>query len=191
VLAVLFLVFNEGYLATDDGGFNPLFTSSLVRNTFQTGKDLQDEAHYGASPGGGGPGDLAVAKDGLGWTEPERGGTSDADPTQQRSGATARRRPEDPSGVPAAQTRLLETGLAVSDPRVGPDWIGTAPKLGLIYNATLADAIAHHNALSPVTDDPAMHRAVGALDCLTDILFNNRVGLPAGRRQSRVSACQE
>ncbi|MGW7002473.1 hypothetical protein ACWGCW_06510 [Streptomyces sp. NPDC054933] len=44
--------------------------------------------------------------------------------------------------------------------------MGLHPRLGQVYNAALADCVARHNALSPVTDSPRMHHAVGALDHL-------------------------
>jgi predicted hydrolase (HD superfamily) len=45
------------------------------------------------------------------------------------------------------------------------------PKLAPIYLATLADAIARHNRISPATDDTRLHHAVGALDRLAELLL--------------------
>jgi hypothetical protein len=53
-------------------------------------------------------------------------------------------------------------------------WLGMHPKLASIYLATLADAIARHNRISPATDDTRMHHAVGALDHLAELLFGHR-----------------
>jgi hypothetical protein len=63
---------------------------------------------------------------------------------------------------------LSTRGLARRD----GDWLGLQPKLASIYLATLADAIARHNLVSPVTDDARMHRAVGALDQLSTLLLD-------------------
>ncbi|MFI0220443.1 DUF6236 family protein [Streptomyces lydicus] len=65
--------------------------------------------------------------------------------------------------------QLIEAGLAVQVDRRDP-WIGLQPRLGTVYLTALADTVARHNALSPVTDDPRMHQAVGALDRLADLL---------------------
>lgn len=65
---------------------------------------------------------------------------------------------------------LLAADLAIAD-TAGRTWVGMSPELGSIYSATLADAVARHNQLSPVTDNPSIHHAVGALDQLTDLLF--------------------
>ncbi|MEU9101292.1 DUF6236 family protein [Streptomyces sp. NPDC048361] len=65
--------------------------------------------------------------------------------------------------------QLLEAGLAVQVDRRDP-WVGLHPRLGAVYLTALADTVARHNALSPVTDDPRMHHAVGALDRLADLL---------------------
>lgn len=59
------------------------------------------------------------------------------------------------------------------------DWLGLQPKLASIYLATLADAIARHNLVSPATDDARMHRAVGALDRLSALLLNEKHEQPA------------
>jgi Family of unknown function (DUF6236) len=49
-------------------------------------------------------------------------------------------------------------------------WVGMHPRLGTVYLTALADTVARHNMLSPVTDDLRMHHAVGALDRLADLL---------------------
>ncbi|WP_409489583.1 DUF6236 family protein [Amycolatopsis sp. cmx-11-12] len=54
----------------------------------------------------------------------------------------------------------------------GP-WLGMNPVLASVYLATLADAIARHNRISPVTDDSRMHKAAGALDRLAELLFED------------------
>lgn len=59
------------------------------------------------------------------------------------------------------------------------EWLGLQPKLASIYLATLADAIARHNLVSPVTDDARMHRAVGALDRLSALLLDEKDEPPA------------
>lgn len=63
---------------------------------------------------------------------------------------------------------LREADLAIAHNDV---WTGVRPRLGLVYAAALTDVIARNNLLSPVTDDPQAHRAVGALDRLTELLF--------------------
>jgi hypothetical protein len=65
--------------------------------------------------------------------------------------------------------RLVEAGLAREVDEEDP-WVGLHPKLGTVYLTALADTVARHNALSPVTDDVRMHHAVGALDHLADLL---------------------
>ncbi|MFD0067382.1 DUF6236 family protein [Streptomyces sp. NPDC056690] len=65
--------------------------------------------------------------------------------------------------------RLVEAGLARQIDEQDP-WVGLHPKLGTVYLTALADTVARHNALSPVTDDVRMHHAVGALDHLADLL---------------------
>lgn len=77
---------------------------------------------------------------------------------------------------------LIDNKLARAD-RINPQWVLTSPKLGAVYSAALADAVAQHNRLVPVTDSPEMHHAVGALDHLTELLFDDepihRSALPA------------
>ncbi|MFJ1552016.1 DUF6236 family protein [Streptomyces sp. NPDC088246] len=71
---------------------------------------------------------------------------------------------------------LVSIGLAI--PSEGP-WVGMDPKLGSIYLAVLADAMARSEVLSPATDDLRMHNAVGALDRLTALVFDDHVSVPA------------
>lgn len=63
--------------------------------------------------------------------------------------------------------------LAVPDPSGGP-WLGMHPKVASIYLTMLADAIARHNQLCPVTDDPRVHAAAGTLDRLAELLFGGQ-----------------
>lgn len=59
-----------GLLATADDRRNPLYTSRTVGETFRQGRNLQEEALYGAPLDDADPpvpGGLALAKDGLGW----------------------------------------------------------------------------------------------------------------------------
>jgi hypothetical protein len=65
--------------------------------------------------------------------------------------------------------QLLEADVACQFDNLDP-WVGLHPKLGTVYLNALADTVARHNALSPVTDDPRMHHAVGALDHLAELL---------------------
>lgn len=65
--------------------------------------------------------------------------------------------------------QLVEARLARQVGEADP-WVGLHPRLGSVYLAALADTVARHNALSPVTDDPRMHHAVGALDHLAELL---------------------
>lgn len=55
----------------------------------------------------------------------------------------------------------------------GP-WLGMHPELASVYMAALTDAIARRNRVSPATDDPRMHKAVGALDRLAGLLSGER-----------------
>jgi hypothetical protein len=73
---------------------------------------------------------------------------------------------------------LLAADLAIADP-AGRTWVGMSPELGSIYSATLADVVARHNQLSPVTDNPWIHHAVGALDQLTELLLADGQRRPA------------
>jgi hypothetical protein len=73
------------------------------------------------------------------------------------------------------QHQLAGRGLGLIK---GP-WLGMHPKLASIYLATLADAMARHNMVSPVTDDPRMHHAAGALDRLADLLLDDEDPAPA------------
>ncbi|MFE9574087.1 DUF6236 family protein [Streptomyces sp. NPDC006692] len=69
----------------------------------------------------------------------------------------------------ALRRQLIEAGLAVQVDEHDP-WVGLHPRLGTVYLTALADTVARHNTLSPVTDDPGMHHAVGALDRLADLI---------------------
>jgi hypothetical protein len=73
---------------------------------------------------------------------------------------------------------LLAADLAIADPE-GRTWVGMSPGLGSVYSATLADVVARHNQLSPVTDNPWIHHAVGALDQLTELLLADGQRRPA------------
>jgi hypothetical protein len=75
---------------------------------------------------------------------------------------------------------LLAADLAIADP-AGRTWVGMSPRLGSIYSATLADVVARHNQLSPATDNPWIHHAVGALDQLTELLLADGQRRPALR----------
>ncbi|KPI18796.1 hypothetical protein OK006_10210 [Actinobacteria bacterium OK006] len=75
--------------------------------------------------------------------------------------------------------------LAVPDPRRGP-WLGMRPKVASVYLTVLADAVARHNQLSPVTDDPRAHTATGTLDRLAQLLFGDHT--PAQRVENPQSA---
>lgn len=52
----------------------------------------------------------------------------------------------------------------------GSAWIGMHPELGRVYMAVLADVISKNNSLSPITDDPVFHDAVGALDRIASVI---------------------
>ncbi|WP_438295849.1 DUF6236 family protein [Streptomyces sp. HUAS TT7] len=65
--------------------------------------------------------------------------------------------------------QFIKAGLAVQVDRRDP-WVGFHPRLGTVYHTALADTVARHNTLSPVTDDPGMHHAVGTLDRLADLI---------------------
>ncbi|MFF3695875.1 DUF6236 family protein [Streptomyces sp. NPDC002221] len=68
-----------------------------------------------------------------------------------------------------ARGLLGSLGLAVPDPDDGP-WLGMQPKVASVYLTVLADAIARHNQLCPVTDDPRAHAAAGTVDRLAQLL---------------------
>lgn len=74
--------------------------------------------------------------------------------------------------------RLVGARLAVADPDGGP-WVRMRPKLGSIYLAALADSMSRNNLLAPVTDDLRMHRALGVLDQLTEMLLGRMSRVPA------------
>ncbi|MEV0715492.1 DUF6236 family protein [Asanoa sp. NPDC050611] len=74
---------------------------------------------------------------------------------------------------------LVERGLAVERDRSYGTWLGLHPTLGAVYTACLADAVSRADLLSPATDDPRMHRAVGALDQAVDLLLADAPPAPA------------
>jgi hypothetical protein len=53
------------------------------------------------------------------------------------------------------------------------DWLSVGPRLGSAYLASLADVIARRNVLSPATDSGRMHRALGALDRIPEMLLDD------------------
>ncbi|MFC4033018.1 DUF6236 family protein [Streptomyces polygonati] len=83
----------------------------------------------------------------------------------------------------ALREDLVRAGLAVERRDAGP-WLGMHPKVGSVYMAALADAMARSNAMSPVTDEPSMHYAVGALDRLASLLHGRSPYLPIQEAQS-------
>lgn len=74
--------------------------------------------------------------------------------------------------------QLVELGLAINDRRDDPR-LGMRPRMASIYLAVLADTIAQHNQLVPVTDDLRAHSAAGAIDNLAATLGGE---LDHGRR---------
>lgn len=76
---------------------------------------------------------------------------------------------EEPKISDSLRRRFVEAGLAVERDRSEP-WVGMQPGVGSVYMAALADVMARRNAMSPVTDDPRMHRAMGAVDNLASLL---------------------
>lgn len=72
----------------------------------------------------------------------------------------------------ALRDLLVGADLATPDPDGSP-WLGMVPELGSIYLAVLADAMAANNALTPATDDPRMHNALGAMNHLTELLIGS------------------
>jgi hypothetical protein len=71
---------------------------------------------------------------------------------------------------PGLRRDFVDLGLAVEEPDGGP-WLGMRPKMASIYLATLADAVAQHNDLTPATDDLRVHAATGAMDRLAQMLL--------------------
>ncbi|MFE4869860.1 DUF6236 family protein [Streptomyces sp. NPDC056682] len=69
-------------------------------------------------------------------------------------------------------------GMGLAEPSGGP-WVRMHPKLGSIYLAVLTDVMARSEMLSPATDDLRMHKAVGALDQLTNLLLDDHARVPA------------
>ncbi|MGW0885706.1 DUF6236 family protein [Streptomyces sp. NPDC002671] len=116
----------------------------------------------------GGSGSGTVPRDGLIWiyaeTEICRGGGKMGD---------------------RARGILGNLELAVPDPERGP-WLGMRPKVASVYLTVLADAVARHNQLSPVTDDPRVYAAAGTLDRLAQLLFGDHA--PAQRVENPQSA---
>ncbi|GAA4615292.1 hypothetical protein GCM10023195_67320 [Actinoallomurus liliacearum] len=78
--------------------------------------------------------------------------------------------PAGPKVAYVLQEQLLMRGMAVYHQG---SWLGMRPKLASIYLAALADAIARHNRISPVTDDVRVHHAVGAVDRLAELMLND------------------
>lgn len=76
---------------------------------------------------------------------------------------------EEPKISDSLRRRFIEAGLAVERDRSEP-WVGMQPGVWSVYMAALADVMAQRNAMSPVTDDPRMHRAMGAVDNLASLL---------------------
>ncbi|MFE4335955.1 DUF6236 family protein [Streptomyces sp. NPDC056831] len=80
---------------------------------------------------------------------------------------------------------LGELELAVPDLE-GRPWLGMQPKVASVYLTVLADAVARHNQLCPVTGDPRAHAAAGTLDRLAPLLFGDHT--PAQRVENPESA---
>lgn len=57
--------------------------------------------------------------------------------------------------------------------------LGLPPRLGLIYLTALAEIVAGGNQMSPVTDDPRIHRAAGSTANLSAHLLGVPVDQPA------------
>lgn len=76
---------------------------------------------------------------------------------------------EEPKMSDSLRRKFLQTGLAVQRESSEP-WVGMRPLVGSVYTAALADVMARRNAMAPVTDDPRMHRAMGAVDNLASLL---------------------
>jgi hypothetical protein len=74
--------------------------------------------------------------------------------------------------------RLLADDYAVESPDQGP-WLGMNSRLASVYMAVLAEIMSRSNGLAPVTDDPRMHHAVGALDRLAETLLRQPMWTPA------------
>lgn len=69
----------------------------------------------------------------------------------------------------ALRRQLVQLGLAIDDPHDDTQ-LGLRPKMASIYLAALADVVAQHNQLVPVTDDLRTHSAAGAVDNLASLL---------------------
>jgi hypothetical protein len=69
------------------------------------------------------------------------------------------------------RAELVDRGLGLPH----ESWLGMHPKLASVYLATLADAIARHNRVSPATDDTRMHNAAGAPDRLAELISGDRL----------------
>jgi hypothetical protein len=65
--------------------------------------------------------------------------------------------------------RMLELELARPH-ATNQRWIAVPSTFASIYLAVLADAMGHHNDMSPVTDDPRVHRASGSMEHLMEAL---------------------
>ncbi|MBF6488889.1 hypothetical protein IU431_32745 [Nocardia otitidiscaviarum] len=78
-----------------------------------------------------------------------------------------------------ALSRLLEEeGLAVTvEESTGP-YLGMHPRLADLYLTALADVVAARQRVSPVTDDPRAHAAVGTIDRLYALLIDDDVAEP-------------
>ncbi|MBF6132511.1 hypothetical protein IU501_05800 [Nocardia otitidiscaviarum] len=78
-----------------------------------------------------------------------------------------------------ALSRLLEEqGLAITVEEAAGSYVGMHPRLARIYLTALADVVATRHRLSPATDDPRMHAAVGTVDRLYDLLVDDEATSP-------------
>ncbi|WP_306364026.1 DUF6236 family protein [Nocardia sp. CC227C] len=78
-----------------------------------------------------------------------------------------------------ALSRLLEEeGLAVTVEEATGPYLGMHPRLADLYLTALADVVAARQRVSPVTDDPRAHAAVGTLDRLYDLLVDDPEAAP-------------
>ncbi|WKU48042.1 DUF6236 family protein [Streptomyces sp. VNUA116] len=121
-----------------------------------------------------GPHDLRYSTDWLGYEPPLFQGTWDMVRSvymlQMHTGGN------DSKMATVLSEKLVGMGLA--EPSGGP-WVRMHPKLGSIYLAVLTDVMARSEMLSPATDDLRMHKAVGALDQLTNLLLDDHTRGPA------------
>ncbi len=75
-----------------------------------------------------------------------------------------------PTKINVRMRILLQVCGLVDRQDFSDPWVPVSSSFASIYFAVLADVMGQHNDMSPVTDDPWVHRAAGAVEHLTGLL---------------------